>query len=328
MWWIGLDNDVNRGHYRPRLRANESCAHRRGHEIRGASQPSHSRDNGVGKRETWIEKRAAAWPVEPCLHGELLFDRRVACALPATICKSSESVDHGGWSAGSAFSEGKYAERRCSAGGNHQGRDDHTPSDTRTRGRSGLCQVLQPRRDRSVRRGRVGCQVGRHRQREGAGGLRAARRRDASLLVAAGNQHRRLEVFPRTDRHAGARAQRQAAHRPRRRHDHGVGAQAELLRERRRPAGVQRRSEAPPRLSEGRVQQPRVVQRRVRESPAVLGVLHQRRPGHDGVDPRPGQDRGHALQVRIRHRVRTCRTSARRASCSPAAGRRRGLCLS
>ena len=235
--------------------------------------------------------------------GELRLIRRVACALPRTIV-SLRSQSARGRSAGSAFSEGKYAERRCSAGGHHQGRDDHhTPSDTRTRGRSGLCQVFQPRRDRSVRRGGVGRQVGRHRQREGPGGLRAARRRDAPLLVAAGDQHRRLEIFPRTDRDAGARAQRQAAHRPRRRHDHGVGAQAELLRERRRPAGVQRRSEAPPRLSEGGVQQPRVVQRRVRESAAVLGLLHQRGAGHDGVDPRPGQDRGHALQVRIRHRL-------------------------
>ena len=58
------------------------------------------------------------------------------------------------------------------------------------------------------------------------GRLRAARRRDPEVLVAAGHQHRRLEVFPRPDRHAGARAQRQAADRPRRRHDHRVGARA------------------------------------------------------------------------------------------------------
>ena len=34
--------------------------------------------------------------------------------------------------------------------------------------------------------------------------------------------------------------------------------------------------------------------------PADLGVLHQQRRGHDGVDPHAGQDRGHALQVRQR----------------------------
>ena len=54
--------------------------------------------------------------------------------------------------------------------------------------------------------------------------VRAARRRDPAVLVAAGDQHRRLQVFPRRHRHARARAQRQAAHRPRRRHHHGVGA--------------------------------------------------------------------------------------------------------
>ena len=37
-------------------------------------------------------------------------------------------------------------------------------------------------------------------------------------------------------------------------------------------------------------------------APAVLGVLHQQRRGHHGVDPDPGQDRGDAVQVRQRHR--------------------------
>ena len=44
-----------------------------------------------------------------------------------------------------------------------------------------------------------------------------------ALLVPAGHQHRRLQVFPRHDRHAGARALRQAADRPRRRHHHRPG---------------------------------------------------------------------------------------------------------
>ena len=35
----------------------------------------------------------------------------------------------------------------------------------------------------------------------------------------------------------------------------------------------------------------------------MLGVLHQLGAGHDGVDPRPGQDRGDAVQVRLGHRV-------------------------
>ena len=82
---------------------------------------------------------------------------------------------------------------------------------------------------RSVRRGRVGDPLGRHRQRKGQGRLRTARRRDPEVLVAAGHQHRRLEVFPRPDGLARARAQRQAADRPRRRHHHEVGARASTI---------------------------------------------------------------------------------------------------
>ena len=78
---------------------------------------------------------------------------------------------------------------------------------------------------------------------------------------------------------------------------------AAVLRQRRRSAGVQRRSEASAGVSEGGVQQPGLVQRRVREAPAVLGLLHQLRAGHDGVDPRPGEDRRHAVQVRVGHRL-------------------------
>ncbi len=44
------------------------------------------------------------------------------------------------------------------------------------------------------------------------------------------------KYFRGTDRHARARAQRQAADRPRRRHHHRLGAQAAVLRERGRPA--------------------------------------------------------------------------------------------
>ena len=87
-------------------------------------------------------------------------------------------------------------------------------------------------------------------------------------------------------------------------------------------------AEAHPGVSEGGVQQPRLVQLRLREEPAVLGVLHQLRAGHDGLDPDAGADRGHALQVRIRHRARTCRRSDRQAKCSPAAAPRPVPCRS
>ena len=143
----------------------------------------------------------------------------------------------------------------------------------------------------------MGPPLGRHRQREGQRRLRTARRRDPEVLVPAGHQYRCLEVFSRNDWHARARAQRQAADRPRRGHDHDVGARAEVFRQRRRSPGLQRRSEAPARLPEGGIQQPGVVQLRLREGAAMLRVLHQLGAGHDGVDPRPGQDRGHGLLV-------------------------------
>ena len=76
----------------------------------------------------------------------------------------------------------------------------------------------------------------------------------------------------------------------------------QVLRDRRGPAGVQRRPEAHPRVPEGGVQQPGLVQLRLREGAAVLGLLHQLGPGHDGLDPDAGADRGDAVQVRIGHR--------------------------
>ena len=75
-----------------------------------------------------------------------------------------------------------------------------------------------------------------------------------------------------------------------------------LLRDRRRAAGVPRRAQAPAPAPEGGLQPPGLVQLRRRDGAAVLGLLHQLGRRHDGVDPRPGQDRGHALQVRLRHR--------------------------
>ena len=108
----------------------------------------------------------------------------------------------------------------------------------------------------------------------------------------------------------------------------GWARRAGVLRLRRRSAGVQRRAEAPARVPEGGVQQPGVVQLRVREGAAVLGVLHQLGAGHDGLDPDAGQDRGHAVQVRLRHGLATCRRSGRRRNCWPAAARRRVRCRS
>ena len=70
-----------------------------------------------------------------------------------------------------------------------------------------------------------------------------------------------------------------------------------------RSAGVLRRAQAPPGLPEGRLQQPGVVQLRLRKGPAMLGLLHQLGQRHDGLDSHAGADRRHAVQVRIGHRL-------------------------
>ena len=126
-------------------------------------------------------------------------------------------------------------------------------------------------------------------------------------LVPAGDQHRLRQVLPREPGHRGARAQRAPARLPRRRHHHPVGRERRLFRHRRRPRGVPRRSHLPARAPESRVQQPRLVQLRVGRPPAVQCVLHPERRRHNGVDPRAGEDRGHAVQVRLRNREQPVR---------------------
>ena len=81
----------------------------------------------------------------------------------------------------------------------------------------------------------------------------------------------------------------------------GWARKQKLFRVGRGAGGVQRRPEAPAGRAEGGVQQPGLVQLRLRAGAAVLGVLHQRRRRHDGVDPHAREDRGHALQVRLGH---------------------------
>ena len=135
----------------------------------------------------------------------------------------------------------------------------------------------------------------------GQAGVRAARHRGPDDLEPDGDQHRRFEVLPRTARVPGAREQRAPAHRAGGRHHLRLGRRAGLLRDRRGPPQLLGRADAPAGPAEGRVQQPGLVQRRHREAPAGVGVLHQRGQRHDGLDPGPGQDRGHAVQVRLGH---------------------------
>ena len=67
-------------------------------------------------------------------------------------------------------------------------------------------------------------------------------------------------------------------------------------------ADLQGRADPPDRPPEDGVQLAGLVQRRHRGAAAVLGLLHQLGPGHDVLDHGPRQDRGHALQVRLRRR--------------------------
>ena len=102
-----------------------------------------------------------------------------------------------------------------------------------------------------------------------------------------------------------------------------VGASAEVLRQRRRSAGVLGRPEAPARLSEGGVQLARLVQRRLRaarrSARRASSTPCRTRWSRSSAWRRP---RG-CCSSTAPAPARTCRTSARRASCSPAAAPRR-----
>ena len=128
------------------------------------------------------------------------------------------------------------------------------------------------------------------------------------VLVADGDQRRRAEVLPRRGRHAGARALGAPAHRPRRRHHHRLGqaeqhyfatdADARAFRDELTHLLVQQKMSfnSPVWFNVG-----------VEAHPQCSACFINSRRRLDGVDPRAGQDRGHALQVRLGHRHRTCR---------------------
>ena len=170
-----------------------------------------------------------------------------------------------------------------------------------------------------VRRDHLGVPHRRHHQRDGQDRVRAEGRRGPELLEPARHQRRGQQVLPRPRRHAGARAQRQAAHRPRRQHHRRVGRDPALLRDRRGPGRVQGRAHPPARPPEDGVQLAGLVQRRDRREAAVLRVLHQLGPGQHGLDHGPRQDRGHAVQVRLGRRRQPVDHPARRRPGCPAA---------
>ena len=82
-------------------------------------------------------------------------------------------------------------------------------------------------------------------------------------------------------------------------HDRRLGTRARLLRHRRRRRDVRGGADPHPAPPDGGVQLAGVVQRRLRGEPAVLGVLHPERRGHDGVDPRVEHQGGDDLPRRL-----------------------------
>ncbi len=130
-------------------------------------------------------------------------------------------------------------------------------------------------------------------------GLRAEGRRVPEVLVADGHEHRRAEVLPRPHGLARPRVEREADDRAHRRHGRLVGPRGRLLRRRGGGRDLRGRAEDDPRQPVRGVQQPGLVQRRLRGEAAVLGVLHPLDRGLDGVDPRLDPPRGRHLPRRL-----------------------------
>ena len=154
------------------------------------------------------------------------------------------------------------------------------------------------RRRPPIRPGRMGASRRDHR-RPRQPGVRAAGGRIPEELVPERDQHRRPEVLPRQARIARARAVREADDLPGRGNDRGLGTGRRLLRDGRRRRRLRGRADPHPAPPAGRVQQPGLVQRRVRGPSTVLGLLHPQRPGHDGVDPRLEHQGGDDLPGRV-----------------------------
>ena len=158
------------------------------------------------------------------------------------------------------------------------------------------------------------------------GGVRADRRRGAEELVAARHERRRLEVLPRSRRHARARAQREAADRPRGRHASASGATTAATSATPEDAqAFSRRAHPRARARRGMAFNSPVWFNLGVEGHAAAGerLLHQLRRGHHGVDHGPREDRGDALQGRLGHRLEPLAHPLLDASSSPAAARPR-----
>ena len=139
----------------------------------------------------------------------------------------------------------------------------------------------------------------------GEGGKMVFEQRDVEVPKAWSQTATNVVVqkyFRGQTRHARARAFGASAHLPGGRHHHRLGHEGRLLRGPGIGGQLPRRAAPPAGRAEDVLQLAGLVQRRHRGRAAVLGLLHQHGRGHHGVHPRPGQDRGHALQVRLGHR--------------------------
>ena len=126
-----------------------------------------------------------------------------------------------------------------------------------------------------------------------------------------------------------ARALRQADGRPRGRHDRRAGAARATTSPRAEDAEAFEAELTPHPGEPARgLQLAGLVQRRLRGEPAVLGLLHPLRRGHDGVDPRLEHQGGHDLPRRLRVRASTSRRSAPPRSSSRRAASPPGRCRS
>ena len=150
----------------------------------------------------------------------------------------------------------------------------------------------------------MGNPSGSDRERKGRRKRLPARRRGSpEVLVTTGHQHRGEQVLPGRAGLPRPREQRPPADRSRGVQDRRLGGRHGVFRPRGKPPGVHRRPQAPARAPARRVQQPRLVQLRIREKTAMLRVLHQLGGRHDGVHPRVGENRRNAVQVRVRNRI-------------------------
>ena len=169
----------------------------------------------------------------------------------------------------------KRAECRGSLG-EEESEDVGNRRKHRKSGADGADRRAPPHDPRSapLRRGRVGASRRGHRRsrrtrRSSSAGSSSRSRWSQNATNIVAQKYFRGQLGS-----AGARELGQADDRPRRRDDRRLGPRRRLLRHRRGRRRLRGRAHPHPAAPEGRLQQPGLVQRRLRGAPAVLGLLH------------------------------------------------------